>query len=213
MIITDLFVGDKYPHSINDKVLEYFIFRGIEKLSIRSCLLEFHGNLRNLKKLSVCYDSCEIDQKVINHLDLVELIADYNSKIIDVSFMKNLKLLSARGGIHFCGIDQKGISGLNLIELDASYNDSIKDVSFMKNLKYLYVGHFASIIGQEEINGLDLISLVCSNNPRINDVSFMKNLKTLHAEGISGINQDAINGLDLIELSIDNNSRISDISY
>ena len=55
-----------------------------------------------------------------------------NSKITDVSFMKNLKVLYANDN---SAIDQDGIKGLDLIELNASYNNKITDVSFMKNLK------------------------------------------------------------------------------
>jgi hypothetical protein len=38
-------------------------------------------------------------------LNLIELEVDYNEKITDVSFMKNFKILRARGD---CGIDQNG---------------------------------------------------------------------------------------------------------
>jgi hypothetical protein len=50
----------------------------------------------------------------INGLDLIELSVDENSKITNVSFMKNLKILNARG---ICGIDQYGINGLEIIDL------------------------------------------------------------------------------------------------
>ena len=52
-------------------------------------------------------------------LDLVELYANHNSKITDVSFMKRLQILHIRGN---CGICQKSIYNLNLTELDANNN-------------------------------------------------------------------------------------------
>ena len=67
-------------------------------------------------------------------LNLIEFDTGYNYKIIDTSFMKNLKILDARG---ICGIDQNGINGLDLIELYVGDNKKIKNVSFMGNLKIL----------------------------------------------------------------------------
>ena len=40
-------------------------------------------------------DNCGIDQNGINNLDLIELYVDNNSKINNVNFMKNLKILHA----------------------------------------------------------------------------------------------------------------------
>ena len=60
------------------------------------------------------------DQKGIEGLDLVELDVWNNSKITNVSFMKNLKKLDASGS--GCGIDQKGIEGLDLVELNVWNN-------------------------------------------------------------------------------------------
>ncbi len=81
----------------------------------------------NLKKLNI-WGSCGIDQQGIEGLNLIELNANYNGKIKDVSFMINLKILDARDS---CGIDQQGIRGLNLVEFDAKNNKKIKDISFM----------------------------------------------------------------------------------
>jgi hypothetical protein len=47
----------------------------------------------------------EIDQKCIDGLDLIELNVYGNEKIINVSFMKNLKILNAD---YHCGINQNG---------------------------------------------------------------------------------------------------------
>ena len=69
---------------------------------------------------------------VSKELDLVQLDARYNSKITDVSSMKNLKVLDISSN---CGIGQDGIKGLDLVKLDARFNDKIINVSFMKNLK------------------------------------------------------------------------------
>ena len=68
----------------------------------------------------------------IKRLNLRKFSANDNSKITDVSWMKNLKELNAFGN---CGIDQLGIKGLNLIELYVRNNPKITDVSWMQNLK------------------------------------------------------------------------------
>lgn len=52
---------------------------------------------------------CEIDQQGIENLDLIELYVDRNTKINNVVFMKNTKILYANQS---CGIDQQGISCL-----------------------------------------------------------------------------------------------------
>jgi len=93
---------------------------------------------------------------------LIELYANNNPKIKDVSFMTNLKKLYADKD---CGIDQKGIQGLDLIELYCTINEKIKDVSFMRNLKILYVDNCG--IDQQGIRGLDLIELHCRRNEKI----------------------------------------------
>jgi len=116
----------------------------------------------------IIYDK---SQKSIQRRNLIELYANNNPKIKDVSFMTNLKKLYADKD---CGIDQKGIQGLDLIELYCTINEKIKDVSFMRNLKILYVDNCG--IDQQGIRGLDLIELHCRRNEKIKDISFMKNL-------------------------------------
>ena len=54
--------------------------------------------MQNLKVLDIRAD-CGIDQNGIIGLDLVKLDARNNSKITDVSFMKNLKILHAYGNV------------------------------------------------------------------------------------------------------------------
>jgi hypothetical protein len=78
----------------------------------------------------------------IDGLDLVELNANYNKKITNVSFMKKLKILHATG---HCGIDQIGIEGLDLVELKANYNIKITNVYFMKKLKLLHASGICGI--------------------------------------------------------------------
>ena len=87
--------------------------------------------MKNLKKLDAS-GSCGIDKNSIKELDLVELNANSNYKITNVSFMKNLKKLNAS---YYCGIDQNGINGLDLVELYTYDNNKITNVSFMTNLK------------------------------------------------------------------------------
>ena len=45
--------------------------------------------MSNLKELNAS-SNCGIDQNGIKNLNLIKLIASYNSKIKDVSWMKNL---------------------------------------------------------------------------------------------------------------------------
>jgi hypothetical protein len=68
----------------------------------------------------------------IDGLDLRELVVNFNEKITNVSFMKNLKKLDASFN---CGIDQNGVDKLDLMELNIAGNKKITNVSFMKNLK------------------------------------------------------------------------------
>ena len=85
----------------------------------------------------------------INKLNLIKLYIGYNDKIIDISFMKNLKYLNARGK---CGIDQNSIEGLDLIELDVDNNDKIKYIPYMKNLKILSIRNNCGI----DQNGINI---------------------------------------------------------
>ena len=88
--------------------------------------------IKSLKKLFASSYDCRIDQNGIWGLELVEFNAGNNSKIINVSFMKSLKILNAYGN---CGINQNGIMKLELVEFNADNNSKITDVSFMKSLK------------------------------------------------------------------------------
>ena len=54
---------------------------------------------------------------------VIKLDASSNSKITNVSSMKNLKELDAGGDS--CGINQEGIEGLDLVKLDAWNNSKI----------------------------------------------------------------------------------------
>ena len=87
---------------------------------------------------------------------VIELDANNNNKITNVSFMTSLKKLNARGNY---GIGQNGIIGLNLVEFDADYNNKITNVSFMTSLKKLNAWGDCGI-GQTGIIGLNLVELV-----------------------------------------------------
>ena len=79
--------------------------------------------------LKILYASgnCGIDQNGIKDLHLIELYANNNEKIKDVSQMAStLKILNAS---YNCGIDQNGIKDLHLTELYAYGNEKIKDVN------------------------------------------------------------------------------------
>jgi hypothetical protein len=76
-------------------------------------------------------------KRCILGLDLVELHANDNEKITNISMMKSLKILNASRN---CGIDQSSIFELDLIELRAYNNDKILNISMMKSLKKLNAG-------------------------------------------------------------------------
>ena len=78
--------------------------------------------MTNLRKLNAS-GFCGINQEGIKGLNLIELNAEYNPKITDVSFMKKLRKLDA--GFN-CGITPEGIRGLNLIKLHTTYNPNFK---------------------------------------------------------------------------------------
>src|SRR5271163_1618580 len=184
-------VADIYKSGLTKQILKQRKFERIISLDIHLCNINNISFLTNLEKLN----TYSINQEGINGLDLIELYADRNEKIKDVSFMTNLKKLHALG---CCGIGQEGIKGCNLIELDANRNEKIKTVSFMTNLKKLYA--FGNCgIDQEGIKGCNLIELYANYNEKIKTVSFMTNLKKLEASENCGIDQEGIRGLDLIE--------------
>ena len=93
----------------------------------------------------------DIDYKYLNRLsddilkywifrNVIQLNANNNEKITDVSHMKSLKRLGA--GRSSC-IDQQGITGLDLIELDASSNNKITDFEDIKNSPLSDIGFSA----------------------------------------------------------------------
>ena len=86
-------------------------------------------SLKILHGMSEQRIASSIDQNGILKLDLEELDAYDNTKIYDVSFMKNLKILNAGGN---CIIGQDSISNLNLIQLNVCNNPKIINVTFMK---------------------------------------------------------------------------------
>ena len=91
---------------------------------------------------------------------------------IDLSFMKNLKILELGFGSK---LQQNDIAALNLTELECDSN--ITNVSFMKTLKILKLGYCG--LHQSGIANLDLIEF--HSNSYIINVSFMRNLKILYA--------------------------------
>jgi hypothetical protein len=141
---------------------------------------------------------------------LIKLYCDSNSEIKNVSFMKELKVLSINAGDHD-SINQKSMIGLNLTELYCDYNTAITDLSFMKSLQILHVCGSNSKIDQSSINHLSLIELKCNDNSKIYNVSFMKSLERLNATGDSGITKKGIRGLKLKKIDFYGNTRL-DIS-
>ena len=190
--MTDLKYLSAYYHNIKDDIYQIC---GVNR---------YHRNIQeNL------YQVCGIDQDGINGLDLINLDAENNYKITNVSFMKSLRFLNASG---ICGIDQAGIKDLDLIKLDAADNSKISDVSSMKNLSKLHVQKNSGV-DQNGISGLNVIRLNATRNSKIFDVRHMKKLEILIIKGSEcGIGQQGILGLNLVELYVDNNDKISDLA-
>lgn len=209
LIIKDLYnIPARYLLKLNDDVLVNFPETRCLKLYVN--YVSNLSILRNLKTLYIANDP-HIHQGQIQHLDLTELNAEDNPQIRDVHFMKNLKILNARGVC--CGIDQAGIRGLNLQKLDAGYNKKITNISFMTNLKILNISG-SSGIGQTGIPGLDLWELVVADNDKIYDLTFMTGLKKLVVYGgLDSISQTSIRGLNLTELDIAFNPKIQDVTF
>src|SRR5271154_3945225 len=149
--ITDMYnILDIYKDRLTEQILKQKKFKRIISLDIM-CNINNISFLTNLKKLN----TYSINQEGINGLDLIELYADRNEKIKDVSFMTNLKELDANcnkkiKNVSFmtnlkklsaqecCGIDQEGIKECNLIELDAGYNEKNKEGAVITNFKKIF---------------------------------------------------------------------------
>ena len=106
----------------------------------------------------------KINQIGIQGLNLFKLNAHDNTKITNVSFMTNLKILDASGT---CGINQIGILGLNLWNLNVQDNEKINDVTFMTKLRLLNAHGEKCGIGDEGIAGLKIPYVISGNNEKI----------------------------------------------
>ena len=79
--------------------------------------------MTNLEILNAGGDTCGIDNRGIQNLNLRKLYAGNNSKITNVSHMTRLEVLDA---IWDCGIDDNGIANcLNLKKLNSYENPKI----------------------------------------------------------------------------------------
>ena len=101
--------------------------------------IRFRQTCKILYNILHIIDFYTIEEKYLTELtdDIIKihksikcLNAAHNPKIQNVSWMKNLKELTASG--YNCVIDQIGIQGLDLTKLNAWNNQKIKDVSWMK---------------------------------------------------------------------------------
>ena len=108
------------------------IVESLKKTVVTSINKEINKRSRNISFKDVIYypcllignnqSPCGINPEGIEGLDLVKLDAYGNSKITNVTFMKNLKELDDRWS---CGISPEGIEGLNLVKLYANGNSKI----------------------------------------------------------------------------------------
>ena len=100
--------------------------------------------MKNLQELCVCGDS-GINQESIKKLNLIKLVANNNKQIIDVSFMKQLKILHAIG---YCGISQRGITVRVVLyyeNLRFSNTHQRCALHFVKELKFLVPINYHSV--------------------------------------------------------------------
>jgi hypothetical protein len=164
--ITNLYnISHIYLLRLTQQTLETKIFTYVTKLYCRHIAkVRDVSFMKSLQILNVSGRKCNVDQKGIVGLNLIELNCNNNNKINDVSFMKSLKILNASGW--FCTIDQKGIEGLDLIKLNCSSNANIKNVSFMTSLKKLHIRAGCGV-DMDGIKNLDLDYLDCRFNKKI----------------------------------------------
>ena len=111
-------------------IIKYNIFPKLDLISqirLRQVSKFFYNNLdiTNLYDIHNKYNSKLMDEIIKKYPKLVKLDAWNNSKITNISHLKNLKILDA-GGWN-CGISDVHLIGLNLVELSVWNNSRITE--------------------------------------------------------------------------------------
>jgi hypothetical protein len=161
-----------------------------------------------------------IHQQGINALNLRELNINKNQSISDVSWMRNLRILS----VNYCNlISDQSLRGVdNLEELHCDGVENITDLNSMRNLKVLSICGSLSGVTDQGIQGLNLLELNLNDNTKITKISHMSNLKKLSIdiylfdedlEDYPGIQDDELKALNLEELHADGNPRVHDLNH
>ena len=210
--ITDL-SNIKFNHSykLNENILRQKKYLQITNLDVLNSRISDISYLTNLKYLRCLSSYNLINQKSIQNLNLITLIANNNSNITDISHMTNLQNLSAEG---CCGIMQKSMENLNLQTLSLTDNKTIINISHITNLHTLKIEGTNCAIGQDSLINLNLTELWCSGNNRIYNINNMTNLKKLVSmSSISNITDSSIKNLDLIELYLPFNRNIHNFGH
>ena len=180
----------------------------LSQLRLRATCKYLYTNLdiTDLYNIDIEYRGKLTNEILLQYPKLEKLDTRDNSKITNISYLKNLKILDASW---YSGINDESLIGLDLIKLNVWGNPNITKISHLKNLKKLDAG-YDSGINDESLIGLDLVELCATSNPKITKISHLKNLKILIVEGShSGINDESLIGLDLIELNSWWNDKIS----
>ena len=211
LFIKDLInIDQKYLFAINNNIIAQTKFSNIRSLNIFN-----NTHITNISKLKILHgvnSKTNINQHTIISANLYDIQIIGSPKIIDVSHMTNLRILTASG--FYCGITQECINKLYLlIELNIENNPHITNIGHLVYLKKLNISGYQCRITQKNIMTLNLVSLDCSSNYRIVDVMHMSNLKILFCNSFSGICQKCISGLNLVELHLDHNNKITDVGH
>lgn len=100
-----------------------------------------------LRELDCAYS--KVNQKGIEKLNLIKLIASLNQYITDVSWMDKMEYLDCDD---YCGIGNNGLPN-NLVKLNICGNNKFYDINKLKKLKYLtFVYNQLNMSAYKELN-------------------------------------------------------------
>jgi hypothetical protein len=147
----------------------YIIFNNLDflsKIRLRCVSKNLHKlEIHDFFNIPFQYINLLNDEILFNYNFIKYLDASYNSKITNISHMKNLIKLDASG--YFSKINDNSIKNINLQYLNASHNPFITNVNHMDKLIELDAyGEFCGI-SDDGIKNLNLIKLDAQYNTKI----------------------------------------------
>lgn len=192
------------PIEIYQLILSHSIF--LSQIRLRCMCKLFHEKLEVHDFTNCDYTKLLTDDILRNYSSIRKLYATDNTKITNVNYMCQLKILYAGGN---CGIDNEGIASVTGLEvLCANFNPKITNVNHLKRLKILYATYVCGI-DDNGIANINLERLYASANSKITNVNHMSRLALLYAGSNCGINDEGIANVKLKILYAYNNSKIT----